>query len=131
MFNFNIETFLGDGTFRVTPYPWYQVFLLHCSVGPTSTVPVCFSFLPDKCRRSYDDVFNGLASALKKRDLELSAEYFMADFETNIRDSFTNVFPEISVKGCQFYFAKSIWSFVKKSGVDVSSVDDVLTSIEK
>ena len=77
---------------------------------------ICFSFLSDKCRRSYDDVFNGLASALKKRDLELSAEYFMADFETNIRDSFTNVFPEISVKGCQFHFAKAIWSRVKKSG---------------
>ena len=76
-----------------------------------------FSLLPDKTRRTYEDVFKGLLTALQKRDLELSAEFFMSDFETNIRQCFSEVFPEITLKGCAFHFSKSIWSRVKKAGL--------------
>ncbi|XP_023334830.1 uncharacterized protein LOC111706240 [Eurytemora carolleeae] len=34
------ETIHGDGTFRITPYLWYQVFIIHASVGPNS---ICFA----------------------------------------------------------------------------------------
>ena len=61
-----------------------------------------FSLLPDKTRRSYDDMFNGLDIALKKRDLELSSTYFMSDFETNIRESFVAHFPEIVPKDSSY-----------------------------
>ena len=111
------STVFGDGTFKITPWPWYQVFIIHASVGPSSTVPIMYSLLPDKSKRSYDDLFNGLNIALKKRDLELSAEYFMSDFETNIRKSFKEYFPEIMAKGCHFHFSKSIWGRVKKAGL--------------
>ena len=57
-----------------------------------------FSLLPDKTRRSYDDLFHGLNIALKKRDLELSFSCFMSDFETDIRESFIAQFPDITPK---------------------------------
>ena len=92
----------GDGTFKICSYPWYQVFIVHASVGPSSSVPVMFSLLPDKTRRSYDDMFNGLNVALKKRDLQLSSTYFMSDFEINIRESFVDHFPDIIPKDSSY-----------------------------
>ena len=109
--------FSGDGTFKITPWPWYQVFIIHASVGKTSSVPVVFSLLPDKTRRSYDDLFSGLFQALSKRGLQLSANTFMSDFEINIRLAFTAHFKNINPKGCYFHFSKSIWSRVKKAGL--------------
>ena len=63
---------------------------MHGSVGPNSAVPLIFALLPDKSRRSYDDLFSGLKRALDAGNLELSAEQFMSDFEHNIRASFKN-----------------------------------------
>ena len=101
-------------------------------------VPVVFAFLPDKKRyetetknivffislalinrRSYDDLFGLLRQTLEhhSRRLSLSAEWFMSDFENNIRKSWAENFPSVSPKGCHFHFAKAIWSIVKKMGM--------------
>jgi hypothetical protein len=90
------RTILADGTFRITPYLWYQVFT-------HSFVPVAFGLLPDKkrywyklqceqiikltvSRRSYDDLFSLLKKSLDhpSRNLALSAEWLMSDSETNL-----------------------------------------------
>ena len=42
------EFIFGDGTFRICPWPWYQVFIM-----PNSAVPVVFALLPDKSRRNH------------------------------------------------------------------------------
>ena len=48
--------------------------------------------------------------------MELSAEFFMSDFEVGIRDAFLTTFPGIKAKGCSFHFSKEILSKVGKSG---------------
>ena len=56
-------------------------------------------------------MFSMMKEALAGRGLELSAlEHFMSDFEVAIRDRFTQHFPGISPKGCQFHFSKAIIS---------------------
>jgi len=73
--------------------------------------------LPDKKKRSYQDIFECIRESLNLRDLELSATSFVSDFETNIRQTFEETFPNVPVKGCYFHYAKAIWSRVKKSGM--------------
>ena len=107
---------LGDGTFRVTPSQWLQTFIISAHIFGAIFVPVCFVLLPDKKRETYDLMFSLLKDALSVRGLELSASNFMSDFEVAIRDSFTEHFPGISPKGCQFHFSKAIISKVSKSG---------------
>ena len=65
-------------------------------------------FFQIKKRRSYDDFFNLLKDALEhpSRNLELSAEWMMSDFEHNIRASWESIFPGITGKGCHFHYAK-------------------------
>ena len=49
----------------------YQMFMVnvHASVGPSSSIHVMISLLPDKTRRSYDDMLNGLDISLKNEIL--------------------------------------------------------------
>ena len=54
--------------------------------------------------------------ALEVREVRLSAEYFMSDFEPAIKQEFTNQFPLIKPKGCSFHFSKAIITKVQKSG---------------
>ena len=61
-----------------------------------------------KLRRSYYDLFTLLKKALEhpSRNLRLSAEWLMSDFEHNIRTSWEAIYPDVKAKGCHFHFAK-------------------------
>ena len=121
---------LGDGTFKITPKLWYQTFIIQAQVSSQVFVPVAFCLLPDKKRQSYDTMFSLLKEALECRGLQLSAEYFMSDFEIAIRDSFVNHFPGIKAKGCAFHFAKAIISKVKSNGFKSDFSNTKLTTAE-
>ena len=45
------------------------------------------------------------------RNLELSANWMMADFENNIRASWSAFFPAVTPKGCHFHYAKVAHAF--------------------
>ena len=107
---------LGDGTFRITPGLWCQTFIISAEVSQGSFVPVAFCLLPDKKKESYQCMFSLLREAPECLGLELSASFFMSDFEIGIRDSFSATFPGIQVKGCAFHYSKAILSKVSKSG---------------
>ena len=93
-----------------------KVFIISVQVSEGVFIPVCFALLPDKKRSTYDAMFGMLREALETRGLELSAEYFMSDFETAIRDSFVSHFSGIQPKGCIFHFSKAIISKVQRNG---------------
>ena len=42
------RTILADGTFKITPYLWYQTFILSAEYREFQFVPVAFALLPDK-----------------------------------------------------------------------------------
>ena len=72
------EEVLADGTFRITPPPWKQCFIISAKVTADVFVPVVFVLLPDKKRESYDSMFSMLAEILESQGLEMSATYFMS-----------------------------------------------------
>ena len=82
-----------------------------CSVSVSDDVfvPVVFTLLPDKKRESYDAMFSLLKENLECRGLEMSATYFMSDFEIAIKDSFLYFFPDVD-------FSKAIISKVARNG---------------
>ena len=46
------EEVLADGTFRTTPRPWKQSFIISAKVTSSVFVPVVFVLLPDKKRKA-------------------------------------------------------------------------------
>ena len=72
------EQVLADGTFRITPIPWTQTFIISVQVTSGVFIPVAFCLLPDKKRETYDAMFGMLAECLESQGLQLSATYFMS-----------------------------------------------------
>ena len=107
---------LGDGTFKITPKLWHQVFVISAQVTSDVYVPVAVFLLPDKMGISYAAAFSLFKEALETRGLSLAARWFMSDFEHAIKTSFTEKFPLIKPKGCSFHFCKAIITKVQKSG---------------
>lgn len=107
---------LGDGTFRITPGLWCQTFIISAEVSSGVFVPVCFCLLPNKKKESYETMFSLLKEALETLGKELSAAYFMSDFELAIRNAFTGTFQGIEAKGCAFHYSKAVLSKVARSG---------------
>ena len=106
---------LGDGTFKITPKLWHQVFVISVQVTSDVYVPVAVFLLPDKMGTSYSAAFSLFKEALETRGLSLAAKWFMSDFEPAIKIAFTEQFPLIKPKGCSFHFSKAIISKVQKS----------------
>ena len=83
---------------KVTPGLWCQTFIISAEVSSGIFVPVCFCLLPDKKKESYETMFSLLKEALETLGKELSAAYFMSDFELAIRNAFTGTFQGIELK---------------------------------
>ena len=50
------QGFLGDGTFKITPKLWHQVFVISVQVTSDVYVPVTVFLLPDKMGISYSSM---------------------------------------------------------------------------
>ena len=110
------KTLLADGTFKIAPSGFTQVFIISCQVDKNTYVPCLYAMLPDKKRDSYDAMFSMLKECLSRRGLSLSAQYFMSDYELNIKNSFMSFFPNTECKGCLFHYAKAVVGQVNKRG---------------
>ena len=55
-------------------------------------------------------MFKMLKDCINDRGLELSAQYFISDVETNIRKSFSKYFKGIELRECHLHYAKGFWS---------------------
>jgi hypothetical protein len=59
-----------DGTFKSAPSPFSQLYTIHIeSTVSNSTVPVVYSFLPNKTKSTYILLFNELRNITLKHDL--------------------------------------------------------------
>ena len=69
------KTLLGDGTFKISPSTFIQVFIISCQVDENTFVPCLYAMIPDKKRDSYDTLFSMMKECLSRRGLSLSAQY--------------------------------------------------------
>ena len=91
----------GDGTFKICPKLFYQMFVLMARYGGIY-VPCLFGLLPDKSEDSYLRFFGMLWAYNDKNDLpnDFQHQFFMCDFEQQIRTSFLLYWPYVRVLDC-------------------------------
>ena len=82
------------------------------------SVPIAFALLPNKKQASYLSAFNGIKRRMDELGLNgLTCSYAIADFETNIKTCFLQVWPGIAFRHCLFHFKQAIWRKVSISGM--------------
>ena len=100
------DCILCDGTFSITPTPFYQMYSFHRYFGKQKTLPMIYSLLPKKDTPTY----TRLAEILYEHCGDLSGVRIIIDFEAAALNAFRAVFTNAILKLCYFHFAKNIYA---------------------
>lgn len=101
-----------DGTFKVTPHPFYQLFTIHANVFEGS-YPLVYALMPGKMQENY----RSLLQALTTLQPGLNPSTLMVDFEKASINAFKLQFPNLEITGCFFHLAQCIWRQVQRHGL--------------
>lgn len=92
----------ADGTFKIAPSIFHQVFSIHVQINHLS-FPCLFALLPNKKEETYQKLFEWL----KQDQPDCSPASMMLDFELASRNAFLKVFPSSVVNSCLFHLGQA------------------------
>ena len=105
-----------DGTFRVVPELFRQLYTVHCFYKG-QMMPSVYFLLPDGTSDTYCRMFTSLKNAAESRGLIFRPVHFQLDFEVAAIKAIEEMFPAAVVKGCQFHFTQAIWRKAQNCGL--------------
>lgn len=97
------DDFLVDGTFKVVPEIFYQLFIIH-AVYRQHTVPVVYALL----RRKNTETYRRLIEEIIKVAPNWQPASIMVDFEQASINAFREKFPSVALSGCYFHLRQSL-----------------------
>ena len=101
-----------DATFKAVPRLFYQLFTIFDSINHHA-LPALHILMTNKSEKLYSAVVLTIWQLLPS----LNPTFAIADFEIAPRNSFTQVFPSITIVGCWFHYTKVIHDNVKKNSL--------------
>lgn len=113
-------SFFADGTFKVTPKPFYQFYVLHLDLNSdkktTNIIPVIYVLLPNKTEQTYNRLFS-----IIKQNFEIDIKNFKCDYEIAQMNAVSNIFPNAKISGCYYHFNHAVWKYSKKIKLNSTS----------
>ena len=107
------EHWYADGTFKVCPEVFYQLYTVHGQRNGR-IFPCVFALLPNKNENTYNTFFQTLFNEVN--NLGNGPNDVLVDFERSAINALQN--REIEVKGCCFFhLCSNIWKHVKNLGL--------------
>ena len=106
------DHWFADGTFKVCPKVFFQVYTIHAEQGG-KIFPCVFALLPNKTEvrytRFYQEIFN-------RTDGD-GPEDILIDFERSALNALNNVKPQVGKKGCFYHFCANVWKHIQNFGL--------------
>ena len=97
------DTLFCDGTFSITPFPFYQVFILRGKVG-TNRYTIGTALLPKKREATYTELFQMMVDVVQRETWKsLDFLFVHSDCEQAIINSVKAVFQNAQPKLCRFH----------------------------
>lgn len=106
------DTWMADGTFKVAPAIFYQVYTIHV-VLRGNVVPVVYVLL----KRKTADMYQAMWSQLRNLNDRLRPSMIQIDFEHAAMVAIQRVFPDAVVTGCYFHLGQSVWRRIASLGL--------------
>ena len=75
--------------------------------------PVVFACCEGKSQEGYHRLF----TYTNTKNISLNPSSILIDFEQATINAINDVFPQASVKGCHFHYAKNVWKKIKNYGL--------------
>ena len=98
----NVDTLYGDGTFKVAPPQFEQLWVVRARFDEAS-LPVVYALLEDKKTSSYTAVLK----FLRDRCPQLNPVTTILDFEKAEHNAACSCFPHTTIRCCLFHFCQS------------------------
>lgn len=106
----------GDGTFKVCPNPFYQLYTLHAEVHG-QILPLVFTLLPSKSSKCYRFMWMKLKELMAQHGIFSNLREFRSDLEVAPMKTVLPVFTPDSVATCFFHFAQAHWRKIQSLGL--------------
>lgn len=106
------EHWMCDGTFKVSPNLFYQVYTVHALIR-NNVIPCVFVLLPNKQK----DTYSRMWSEIKSLKPGLAPRSVQIDFELASKAALIEAFPQTHIYGCYFHFGQSLWRKIQENGL--------------
>ncbi|KRZ52395.1 Ragulator complex protein LAMTOR3 [Trichinella nativa] len=106
----------GDGTFKIVPSWYQQLFTLHVFLRG-KLLPVVYCLTVRKDLPTYSRIFEVLHSKAEELGVQLEPAKFVCDFETALIPAIQGNFPNTRVQGCFFHFCQAVLRQVGRLGL--------------
>ena len=110
----NAEVWGSDGTFKVCPRLWIQVYTIH-AVSEGYCIPCIYALLPGKSQGAYETMW-GQVRELVGEDAD-KRRVLTVDFERASINAFEATFPDSVAAGCYFHLGQSVYRRAKLLGL--------------
>lgn len=117
------DTVYMDGTFKMAPAMFLQIFSIHVKVMDVMR-PVCIALLPYKNEATYTRFLNLLRTAAGQHGHQFNPPIVCIDFESAMITSDQQIYPNARIRGCLFHYSQAIWRHVQLLGLTVRYNDD-------
>ena len=102
------DTMFVDGTFKMAPAIFRQIFTIHIRLQNTSEyASVIFALLPNKLEATYTQLLKEIKTLCEQHGFTLDPANIMADFEVAITNAVTTVFGPNKLRGCFFHLTQA------------------------
>ena len=119
----NAQTIYVDGTFRLAPTPYTQVFTVHAEyIGRVIVLAV--ALLTGKQQQQYDEIFAILLREMTRVNVNINIGEIVSDFELAIFNSVRLAFPNAQISGCYFHFTQNLWQHTQELGLSAAFNQD-------
>ena len=102
----------ADGTFRVTPQGFDQLYTLH-GFSRGAVYPCVYALLPGRS----EEVYRGFLDRVVQLSNGLNPVSIMTDFEMAAIRAMQRQFPTVEVTGCMFHFGQCVWRKLQSEGM--------------
>ncbi|CAF4691291.1 unnamed protein product [Rotaria socialis] len=107
-----------DGTFKMCPEDFYQMFSLH-GLYKSQVIPLVYGLLVGKKTTDYDRFYRRIMD-----EDDFDPETILSDFEVATIKSINSLFPNIVHKGCLFHFGQCIGRQIQSHGLQKKCQED-------
>ncbi|XP_063378931.1 uncharacterized protein LOC134665838 [Cydia fagiglandana] len=105
-----LKTFFIDGTFKIVPEPFIQLYTIHGDLGSdencTKVVPCVYALLPNKRQTTYERMFQ----LIKENIPSFEPDHIKIDFEIAAANAIKCVYPTAKISGCFFHYKQAVYT---------------------
>ena len=114
----------ADGTFKVSPNVFSQVYTIHASVLGY-TVPCVYALLSEKTEASYRLMLRQIRLAIERRHPGYQGDgTIITDLERAAMNAFGDIFPDKRQSVCFFHMCKALWKKTREVGLQTAYSED-------